>query len=90
VHKGDRVTGLPLVERKALLQQLLAGVPKQCVLFVADLPAEAALFNQAVMPLQLEGFVAKRRASTYQPGTRSYDWRKIKRPGAVPAERFKR
>jgi bifunctional non-homologous end joining protein LigD len=57
---------------------------------VGDLPADAALFDQAVMPLQLEGFVAKRKASPYQPGVRSPDWLKVKRKGAVPPERFKR
>jgi hypothetical protein len=30
---------------------------------VADLPAEAALVDQVVMPLQHEGFIAKRKAS---------------------------
>lgn len=35
-----------------------------------------------------EGIVAKRKASTYQPGVP--DWLKVKRKGAVPPERFKR
>ena len=43
---------------------------------------------RAALELSLEGIVAKRLASTYQPGVRSRDWLKIKRPGAVPAERF--
>jgi bifunctional non-homologous end joining protein LigD len=90
VRDGQRVAGLPLVERKQLLQQLLADVPKQCVLFVSDLPADESLFNPVVLGLELEGVMAKRRASPYQPGTRSYDWRKIKRPGAVPPDRFRR
>jgi bifunctional non-homologous end joining protein LigD len=91
VHNGQNVMGLELVERKALLRELLAQVPKQCVLFVQDLPADASLFASMLgAGLQIEGVVAKRRASTYQPGTRSYDWRKIKRPGAVPPHRFTR
>jgi bifunctional non-homologous end joining protein LigD len=82
VHNGQRVTGLPLVERKALLQQLLAPVNKQGVLFVGDLPADEKLFQAMVLAgLRVEGVVAKRRASTYQPGVRSPDWRKIKRAG---------
>lgn len=60
------------------------------MLVVGDLPAEEQLFGQAVQPLLLEGFVAKRRASTYRPGVRSPDWLKIKRKGAVPPGRFKR
>lgn len=70
---------LPLVERKARLQRLLASAPG--VLFVADLPARAELFAQAVEPLRLEGFVAKHRTSAYAPGVRSPHWLKIKRPG---------
>jgi bifunctional non-homologous end joining protein LigD len=45
---------------------------------------------RAALELQLEGIVAKRLTAPYQPGVRSPDWRKIKRPGAVPAERFRR
>ena len=90
VENGQNIMGLPLVERKARLARLLTGVPKAAVLMVGDLPADAALFDQAVVPLLLEGFVAKRKASTYQPGVRSPDWLKVKRKGAVPPERFKR
>ncbi len=82
VHHGQPVMGLPLVDRKALLQQLLAGVPKRHVLFVGDLPADADLFKAMVLAgLRIEGVVAKRRASPYRPGVRSADWLKIKRPG---------
>ena len=40
--------------------------------------------------LKLEGLVAKRADSVYKPGVRTSDWVKIKRAGAIPAERFKR
>ena len=88
MHDGRDIMGLPLVERKALLRHLLASVPG--VLYVGDLPAREELFAQAVLPLQLEGFVAKRRDSAYVPGERSPHWLKIKRKGAVPPERFRR
>ncbi len=68
VHNGASVMNLPLIGRKALLADLLRGVPKAALLVVSELPAEASLFDQFVMGLQLEGFMAKRRASTYQPG----------------------
>jgi bifunctional non-homologous end joining protein LigD len=87
-HEGRSIMGLPLMERKARLVRLLAGVAG--VLVVGDMPAEADLFGQAVEPLLLEGFVAKRRASIYTPGVRSPDWLKIKRAGAVPPQRFRR
>lgn len=47
------------------------------------------LFAMAV-ELKLEGLVAKRADSIYVPGERTTAWRKIKRPGAVPPERFRR
>lgn len=47
------------------------------------------LYRQA-LALQLEGIVAKRAGSHYADGRRSSDWVKVKRPGAVPAERFRR
>lgn len=81
VHNGRNVMDLPLFKRKTLLENLLADVPKRNLMFVGDLPAEAELY-QAVLALGLESFVAKRRASPYTPGQRSFDWRKIsKRPG---------
>jgi bifunctional non-homologous end joining protein LigD len=85
---GRNMMGLPLAHRKARLEQLLKGIPG--VLVVGDLPAQAELFAQAVVPLLLEGFVAKRRDSTYRPGERSRDWLKIKRRGAVQPGRFTR
>ncbi len=39
--------------------------------------------------MKLEGLVAKREDSLYLPGRRPSDWVKVKRRGAVPAERFK-
>lgn len=77
---GRNVMALPLGERKAMLQQLLEPLRGQLV-FAGDFPAEAALFDQAVLGARLEGFVAKRLASPYLPGVRTRDWLKIKRPG---------
>jgi bifunctional non-homologous end joining protein LigD len=82
VHDGMSVMGRPLVERKALLEKLLEGMPPVWVLFVKDLPADADVFKAMVgAGLEIEGVMAKRRASIYQPGVRSPDWVKIKRPG---------
>lgn len=68
------------MKRKARLACVLAWVPKATVRVVGVLPADAALFDQEVVPLlELGGFVAKRRARPYQP-----------RKGALPPERFRR
>ena len=45
---------------------------------------------ERVLALELEGIVAKRLDSTYKSGERTREWLKIKRPGAVPPERFRR
>jgi bifunctional non-homologous end joining protein LigD len=81
VHDGGNIMGLPLTDRKACLAKMLAKVPKQVLLYVGDFSADEGLFNEVVLALKLEGFVAKRKASLYEPGQRSPDWRKMKRPG---------
>ena len=45
------------------------------------------LYRQA-LALEAEGIVGKDLSSTNQPGVRSLQWPNIKRPGAVPPERF--
>ena len=65
-----------MFERKALLKQvLIAGPHVQPVEYVE---ADGESFFQATRGLGLEGMVAKRRDSTYGPGTRSRSWLKIK------------
>jgi len=58
------------------------------LLYVSEVEDGAWLYRQ-VLALELEGVVAKRAGSTYKGGL-SYDWLKIKRPGAVPPELFRR
>lgn len=91
VDRGADITGQPLSKRKAALDRMLKA-PLPNLLKVGYLVEEGArrLFDEAVLPLKLEGLVAKRLASFYRPGMRSGDWVKIKRKGAVPPERFKR
>jgi bifunctional non-homologous end joining protein LigD len=76
---GRNVMALPLLERKAMLRQLLAPLVGRLVV-VGEFPAEAPLFEQIVLGAKLEGFVAKRLASPYLPGVISPDWIKVKRP----------
>ena len=73
---GTSLRRVPLFERKALLKQgLIAGPHVQPVEYVE---ADGESFFQATRGLGLEGMVAKRRDSTYGPGTRSRLWLKIK------------
>lgn len=63
--------------------------PKRSLLYVGDFPADAGLFEQVVIALRLEGFVAKRKDSIYVPGERTFDWRKIKRSGWQEGRRWR-
>jgi bifunctional non-homologous end joining protein LigD len=83
---GRNVMDRPLYERRAYLEELFDDVPH--VRVVDQVPEQGEAMYRAALELSLEGIVAKRLTSTYQPGVRSRDWLKIKRPGAVPAERF--
>lgn len=73
LHHGRPLIGHPIEERWERLASLdLPGV-------VRSEPVRAnglALF-EAAEGLGIEGIVAKRAASTYQPGRRSHDWRKV-------------
>lgn len=57
-------------------------------LVVPEFVGEGEALYRAAVKLELEGIVDKRLAAPYQPGVCSPDCLKIKRSGAVPAERF--
>ena len=79
----------PLRVRKPLLAELLSGgLPS--VREVGFVEAEGEWLYEQAVALELEGIVAKLSSSTYQPGIRTRDWVKFKRPGHVPPERFRR
>ena len=65
-------------ERRAILEDLVPPNPGSRIqvppIFEGDLEAARATADQ----LQLEGVVAKRRSSIYQPGRRTHTWLKIK------------
>ena len=88
VHDGVDIMSEPLVERKSRLALILVE-PLPSVLRVGTLDSAGEWLYQQALALQLEGIVGKRLDSLYYPGIRSPDWLKIKRPGAVPPERFK-
>jgi ATP-dependent DNA ligase len=55
---------MALVDRKALPEELLAGVPKVALLYVRHLDANANVFGAMVgAGLEIEGVMAKRRDS---------------------------
>lgn len=84
---GRSVIAEPLLVRKKFLSAL-RDLPH--ILVVDHIPEQGEAFYRHALELKLEGLVAKRLDAPYQPGVRTRDWLKIKRPGAVPAKRFDR
>lgn len=76
---GEDVTSRPYEERRALLESLqLTGALWQVPPAVGDDPEDGADLLEASRLQGLEGVVAKRRGSTYEPGKRSRAWLKVK------------
>ncbi|MBJ2154741.1 ATP-dependent DNA ligase [Variovorax sp. IB41] len=74
VNRGADVTQQPLIQRKAALAKLFKPA-KPGILVVRHFEDQPLrIFEEAVIPLKLEGLVAKRATSIYQPGVRSSDW----------------
>jgi bifunctional non-homologous end joining protein LigD len=73
---GRAMTGAPIEKRRALLPTIIAD--STVIRLSNDLPGSAAQVVEAVRSLGLEGVIAKRRGSPYQPGNRSSDWLKAK------------
>lgn len=90
MRDGVALIEKPVEQRKEQLRELLAS-SHGALRFVRHAPWNHGreLYRQA-KDLNLEGLVAKRLGSVYTPGERTEDWQKVKVPGAVPPERFKR
>lgn len=73
---GHDTVGLPLTDRRSLLEQVFEPGEHRALAEQHRDGFESLL--QGVIEAQLEGLVAKRPNSVYQPGRRSPDWLKIK------------
>ena len=71
---GAEVVDLPYEERRALLASLQLEPP---IIVPEPTPASGVSLFNAVRGQGMEGIVAKRLGSRYQPGRRSDDWQKI-------------
>ena len=95
VQNNASTMELPLIDRKTLLSALILESAPSSVLYARHISSEDCdapvtwLFEHA-LTLQLEGVVGKLADSPYLPGQRSPLWFKLKRPGAVPPDRFRR
>lgn len=66
---------LPLIERKQRLRELMT--PQDGIHIIEDFPSGSSLFS-AVQEANLEGIVAKKKASPYLSGKKHREWFKIK------------
>jgi bifunctional non-homologous end joining protein LigD len=73
---GQDLTGERLDVRRARLPALAST--DAALRLSQDLPGTAADIVEALRASGIEGVIAKRRDSTYQPGERSNDWVKLK------------
>jgi bifunctional non-homologous end joining protein LigD len=72
---GEVLTRWPLHRRRAALAALVSGSP---VLLSEPLPGSPTEIESAVRGMRLEGVVAKRAGSGYEPGRRSPSWVKVR------------
>jgi bifunctional non-homologous end joining protein LigD len=77
VHRGRNVLRSPLEERRELLAEAMAKVQYPVVPSVT-FNAKPAELVRAAKELGLEGIIAKRKGSIYEPGRRSGAWLKYK------------
>jgi bifunctional non-homologous end joining protein LigD len=77
IHRGAKVTGLALEDRRELLADALTKVQYPVIQSTAFDVSPADLLK-AAKELELEGVIAKRKGSIYEPGRRSSAWLKFK------------
>ncbi len=75
--EGKDLTGLPLYQRKALAQALLADVSPR-IRFSVSIQADSARVMREMQRRGLEGLIAKRKESNYDSGQRTGAWVKFK------------
>jgi bifunctional non-homologous end joining protein LigD len=73
---GKSLTGLPLIERKKKLRKMLPD--SNIIRYCDHVEDDGKVFFKEMQKLNLEGMIAKKKDSRYQPGKRSADWLKIK------------
>jgi DNA ligase D-like protein (predicted ligase)/DNA ligase D-like protein (predicted 3'-phosphoesterase) len=75
--EGRPLLKIPLIQRKKLLEQSLKEGEHVLISLFADKEGEA--YYEAALKKGLEGIVAKKKDSPYEPGVRSHNWLKIRK-----------
>jgi DNA ligase D-like protein (predicted ligase) len=78
VLKGRDVTGEQLLKRRELLEKHILPKMSEPIRYSPILEGSLPDLIQSVKTQGLEGLVAKRRDSRYEPGTRSGAWQKMR------------
>ncbi|MGA2309890.1 MAG: non-homologous end-joining DNA ligase [Candidatus Bathyarchaeia archaeon] len=73
---GDPLVELPLMERKRLLKEYVRE--GSFVVLSAFVETEGEAYYKVALAKGMEGMMAKKRDSQYEPGARSANWLKIK------------
>jgi DNA ligase 1 len=75
-HKGERITNVPLLERKKLLANI---IPTDTSLIAKTqyIEGHGEAYFEAIKAQGLEGIVLKRKDSRYEIGKRSHSWLKV-------------
>jgi bifunctional non-homologous end joining protein LigD len=75
---GDDLVGLPLAERRGRLEAALAGGVDSTLRMARQVRGDGTALMDEARQHSWEGIVAKDARSTYKPGRRTLDWRKLK------------
>jgi bifunctional non-homologous end joining protein LigD len=78
---GWQLDRVPLFERKALLQQVLAKPPTGLA-YSSHIPADGSAAFALAAEQEFEGIISKRADSIYHQGSRTDDWWKVKALGS--------
>jgi bifunctional non-homologous end joining protein LigD len=73
---GEDTTGLPLIDRKELLQKIIPDNP--VIKYSDHIIGDGKAFFEVSKKKDLEGIMAKKMDSKYYPGKRTQEWLKIK------------
>ncbi len=75
-YKGEKVTRLPLYERKEILDVIIP-VNTPVLSKVMSVNSNGTTLFKLIEEQNLEGIVLKKKDSTYEIGKRSYSWLKV-------------
>jgi bifunctional non-homologous end joining protein LigD len=75
---GEWITGIPLTDRKKLLETLLEPVTEKVLEYTPHIVGKGSSFYDKIVKKGLEGIMAKQADSEYTPGVRTRQWLKIK------------